>query len=93
MPPALSLDAETDAWRCIRAALAGEPVPVIGGDVQAVIAALAACAADGITVLLEAIGTPAEEARPWAAGFAEYQLSRLVLGEAPGHPAAAGEPA
>jgi hypothetical protein len=78
----------TAAGRCIRAALAGEPVPAITRDTQPVIWVLAQLAAASFAARLADLGAEIV-AKGRALGYAEHKLSALLLADVlcpPGEP-------
>jgi len=77
----VAVPAVIDGYSLVRAVLADEPLPVIAGEPGPVFHALALLAAGAITGRLEAMGAPPGEARALALGFAEHQLSCLMLGD------------
>jgi hypothetical protein len=88
MDAADAAGAQEQAWRVIRAVLAGEPVPAAAGDAQAVVAALARIAAHSIAARLEEIGAEVI-AKGLALGYVEHKLSALLLADVlcpPGEP-------
>ena len=80
MDPADAAGAQVEAWRCIRAVLASEPVPAVAGDAQAVVRVLAHLAAASFTARLEEVGAEVI-AKGLALGYAEHKLSALLLAD------------
>ena len=72
----LHIDAVVDGWRCIRAVLAGEPVPAITSRTQEVIEMLALAAA-GWTA--GQFGPPGSDGPRMALGYVDSQLAALLL--------------